>query len=190
MKSQTARSWPTARPESKAMREAKPVQQRHKFQVFFLVAPPPLAIMHVAVCPPRVVLPGAAIGRALWRFCEAKNLDAETLFKSCGLDPSLVHESRTRYPFDRLCKAWIEAATILGSDGIGLEAAQYFSPLDLNALGVTFLSSANLTSPQCTQQVWGRSVKRLRRRWRTMPQRRIRSYNFMVVHNGDKNLMF
>lgn len=86
----------------------------------------------------------ASIGRILWRLLEAHKVDAESLFNKNGLDPSLVHESRGRYPFDAVCNAWVEAAAITDNPNIGLESAQFYTPLDLNALGVTFLSSSSL----------------------------------------------
>ena len=86
----------------------------------------------------------ASIGRILWRLLEAHNIDAEALFVRNGLDPSLIRESRTRYPFDLICAAWVETAKTTGKQSIGLEAAKHYSALDLNALGVTFLSSSTL----------------------------------------------
>jgi AraC-like DNA-binding protein len=86
----------------------------------------------------------ASIGRILWRLLDAHNIDAEALFVRNGLDPSLVQESRARYPFELICAAWVETAKITGNQSIGLDAAKYYSPLDLNALGVTFLSSSTL----------------------------------------------
>lgn len=86
----------------------------------------------------------ASAGRMLWRYLEANRLEADELFKRCGLDPSLIRDSRSRYPFQLVCKAILEAAAISRKDNIGLELARFFNPLDLNALGVTFLSSATL----------------------------------------------
>lgn len=86
----------------------------------------------------------ASVGRPLWRLLEANNVDADALFRRCGLDPALIQESRTRYPFDSLCNALTEASVIMGSKNVGLEMSTHFTPLDMNALGVTFLSSANL----------------------------------------------
>ena len=86
----------------------------------------------------------ASLGRPLWRLLDAKSLDADALFHKHGLDPKLIREPRTRYPYDLLCKAWAEAVTITGNESIGLEISRFFTPLDMNALGVTFLSSANL----------------------------------------------
>jgi len=86
----------------------------------------------------------ASAGRMLWRYLDANRVDADALFKQCGLDPSLIHQSRTRYPFRRLCKAFVEAARVTGNENLGLELAKFYNPLDLNALGVTFLSSDTL----------------------------------------------
>jgi AraC-like DNA-binding protein len=86
----------------------------------------------------------ASAGRMLWRYLDAHKVDADALFKRCGLDPSLIREPRTRYPYHLLCKAFVEAGVITRNENIGLEFAKYYSPLDLNALGVTFLSSGSL----------------------------------------------
>ena len=87
----------------------------------------------------------ASLGRPLWRSLGANNIDADALFRKFGLDPSLIHEPRTRYPYEVLCKIWAEAAVITDDEHLALQTAKYLRPLDLNALGVTFLSSADLT---------------------------------------------
>jgi AraC-like DNA-binding protein len=86
----------------------------------------------------------APAGRDLWRLLEAHNIDADSQFRRSGLDPSLINESRTRYPLELIYQAWVDAAVIIGNQNIGLEAAKHYSPLDIGALGVTFLSSATL----------------------------------------------
>jgi AraC-like DNA-binding protein len=86
----------------------------------------------------------ASAGRMLWRYLDANRVDADDLFNRCGLDPSLIHESRTRYPFRLLCKAFVEAEAITCDENLGLALAKFYNPLDLNALGVTFLSSETL----------------------------------------------
>jgi hypothetical protein len=85
-----------------------------------------------------------SVGKVLWRLLEAYKVDAESLFGKHGLDPSPGRESRTRYPYNLICDAWIEAAAITGNENIGLESGRFYSLLDLNALGVTFLSSSTL----------------------------------------------
>jgi AraC-like DNA-binding protein len=87
----------------------------------------------------------ASLGRPLWRSLGANNIDADALFRKFGLDPSLIHEPRTRYPYEVLCKIWAEAAVITDDEHLALQTAKYLRPLDLNALGVTFLSSVDLT---------------------------------------------
>lgn len=86
----------------------------------------------------------ASTSRMLWRYLEANNVDADALFRRCDLDPSLIHSSRTRYPYLKLCKAFVEARVVTRDDSIGLALAQYYNPLDLNALGITLLSSETL----------------------------------------------
>ncbi len=86
----------------------------------------------------------ASAGKGLWRLLEAKGIDADALFRKFDLDPALIREPRARYPHDQLSKAWTEAALICNNEHIGLHAAEYFTPLDLNAIGVTFLSSSTL----------------------------------------------
>ena len=85
-----------------------------------------------------------SLGRVLWRILEESKLDAAFIFRKHGLDPSLVQEARLRYPTKAVDDAWMEAAALIGSDHIGLEAAKHYTPLDLQALGVAFLSSSNL----------------------------------------------
>ena len=86
----------------------------------------------------------ASAGRPLWRYLDANKVDADALFKQFGLDPELIHEPRTRYPYKLLCQVWVEAAKITQNECVGFESVRHYSPLDLNALGVTFLSSATL----------------------------------------------
>lgn len=86
----------------------------------------------------------ASIGRPLWRYLEANNLDAGALFVRCGLDPALINESRARYPYLSLCQAWVETAAMTGNENVGFENGKHYTPLDLSALGVSFLASATL----------------------------------------------
>lgn len=86
----------------------------------------------------------ASVGRMLWRYLEAREVDADALFKRHGLDPSLIHESHARYPHHLLCKAFVDASDITRNENIGLDLARHYNLLDLNALGVAFLSSGSL----------------------------------------------
>jgi AraC-like DNA-binding protein len=82
--------------------------------------------------------------RPLWRLLEAHKIDADLVFRKVGLDPSLIHDPRSRYSYHLESRAWLEAAAITGIENIGLESAKFYDPLDLNALGVAFLSSSTL----------------------------------------------
>ena len=86
----------------------------------------------------------ASEGRVLWRLLESHKIDPDGLFRQAGLDPSLLKESRTRYQSDLVRKAWVEASRLTKNENIGLEATKFYTPLDLQALGVTFLSSTTL----------------------------------------------
>ncbi|NQX89225.1 MAG: AraC family transcriptional regulator [Halioglobus sp.] len=86
----------------------------------------------------------ASAGRPLWRYLEAHNVDAAALFQGVGLDPELIHEPRSRYAYALLCKAWVAAAQVTNNDHVGLESVKHYTPLDLSALGITFLSSETL----------------------------------------------
>ena len=86
----------------------------------------------------------ASLAKPLWRLLEARQVDARAVFLRHGLDPAQVQQPRTRYPFENVCQAWMEAQQITNNKNIGLEARKHLNPLDLNALGVTFLSSTNL----------------------------------------------
>lgn len=86
----------------------------------------------------------ASTGRMLWRYLDACKIDADALFTRCGLDPSLIQDSRSRISYQLLCKTYVEASVITMDENIGLHFAKHCSPLDLNALGMTFLSSGTL----------------------------------------------
>jgi len=86
----------------------------------------------------------ASVCRPLWRYLEANRVDAADLFRRKGLDPDLIHEPRARYPYFPYCEAWVEAAAITQNENTGFENGRHYTPLDLSALGVSFLSSATL----------------------------------------------
>ena len=86
----------------------------------------------------------SSVGKILWRLLEGHKIDADALFRQSGLDPALLQEPRIRYPFESVIKAWVEASRATGNGSIGLQAAKFYTPLDMHALGVAFLSSSTL----------------------------------------------
>lgn len=86
----------------------------------------------------------ASIARILGRLANARGIDGDALLRSAGLDPALTAHLDGRYAFDGIAAAWIEMASRVGEPAIGLEAGQHYRPLDLQALGVAFLSSDTL----------------------------------------------
>jgi AraC-like DNA-binding protein len=86
----------------------------------------------------------ASAARSLWRVAESHDLDSNFIFREAGLDPSLIDAPRSRYPFERVCKAAIKAAHLAKSPHLGIQATEHYSPTDLHALGIAFLSSKTL----------------------------------------------
>ena len=82
--------------------------------------------------------------RMIWRLLEAHDIDADALFRQSGFDPAQMNEPRMRYPKEAFHILWAEVVRVTGSDSIGIEAGRLYSPLDLSALGVSFLSSMTL----------------------------------------------
>ncbi|NJN52803.1 MAG: AraC family transcriptional regulator, partial [Gammaproteobacteria bacterium] len=80
----------------------------------------------------------------LTRIAAAHQIDGDRILNESGLDPTFTQFADGRYPFEQLCDAWIRVATELANPAIGLEAGNHYSALDLQALGVAFLSSATL----------------------------------------------
>ncbi len=86
----------------------------------------------------------ASIARILARLANARDIDGDALLRSAGLDPALTAHVDGRFAFDRIAAAWVEMAMRVDEPAIGLEAGQHYRPLDLQALGVAFLSSDTL----------------------------------------------
>ena len=82
--------------------------------------------------------------RMIWRLLEAHDIDADALFRQAGFDSAQMSEPRMRYPKEAFHILWAEVVRVTGSDCIGIEAGRLYSPLDLSALGVSFLSSMTL----------------------------------------------
>jgi AraC-like DNA-binding protein len=55
-----------------------------------------------------------------------------------------MDDPRNRQPHERLCQAWVNIALHTDNPHIGLQTIKYYRLPDLHALGVAFLSSANL----------------------------------------------
>lgn len=86
----------------------------------------------------------ASLAKALRRQAIAYDLDADAIFLEAGLDPEAIQQPDSYYPYNKLAQAWLKLAQLRDNPHIGLQAIEYYRPLDLHALGVAFLSSANL----------------------------------------------
>jgi len=86
----------------------------------------------------------ASMGRMLWRFGKAQGIDVDASFRAAGLDPDLMGQGAGRYPHDALLQVWDSVLKATGSPAAGLEIATHFRMLDVQTLGVAFLSSSTL----------------------------------------------
>ena len=86
----------------------------------------------------------SSVPRMIWRLLESHDIDADAVFRQSGFDPAHMSEPRMRYPKDSFQNLWANVVKITGNGSIGIEAGRFYSPLDLSALGVSFLSSTTL----------------------------------------------
>lgn len=86
----------------------------------------------------------ASATRILYRLIERNGIDPRWVFREAGLDPALLDDSRARFPVERVCAAWSEAARLIDNPCFGLQAADGWHPTDFHALGYTFLASRTL----------------------------------------------
>ena len=86
----------------------------------------------------------SSVPRMIWRLLESHGIDADAVFRQSGFDPAHMSEPRMRYPKESFQNLWADVVKITGNGSIGIEAGRFYSPLDLSALGVSFLSSTTL----------------------------------------------
>jgi len=48
----------------------------------------------------------ATAGRIPHRLLQDKGLDADALYRECGLDPAKLDDAKARYPIDRIRALW------------------------------------------------------------------------------------
>ncbi len=75
---------------------------------------------------------------------EAKGIDARALLRQTGLDPDLLDDPNARYHYRRINRFYHRAVEVSGDPCIGLEAARYWHPTTLHALGYAWLASQTL----------------------------------------------
>lgn len=86
----------------------------------------------------------AITSRPLWRLAEIHQVDPDQFFRDNGLDPELLQGSYARYPSDKVYQAYARLEEMAGLDHLGLDIVKVYTPLDLHAFGVSFLTSSTL----------------------------------------------
>lgn len=80
----------------------------------------------------------------LWRLLEAYGHDPEPLYRDVGIHPDLLKKSGARIQYASVNKLWRKAAEIIDDPCFGLQAAKYWHPSYLYALGYAWLTSHTL----------------------------------------------
>ena len=84
-----------------------------------------------------------------WALMVAKALKAEghdsaAVFRRAGLDPAKLQDPDARYPVAGMCSLWRLAVQVTGDPYFGLNAAGFWHPTTLNALGYAWMASDSL----------------------------------------------
>lgn len=98
-----------------------------------------------------------------WALLVAKALDAgghdsASVFRRAGLDPAKLGNPDARYPVEGMGRLWELAAEVSGDPYFGFEAARYWHPTTLNALGYSWMASNSLRDALGRMSRYGRLV--------------------------------
>ncbi len=98
-----------------------------------------------------------------WALMVAKALGAEghdsaAVFRRAGLDPAKLQDPDARYPVDGMCRLWRLAVQVTGDPYFGLNAARFWHPTTLNALGYSWMASDSLRDALTRMARYGRLV--------------------------------
>jgi AraC-like DNA-binding protein len=86
----------------------------------------------------------ATAGRIVHRLVEKQGLDADALYRECGIDPTKLDDATARYPTDRIRKLWRLAQQRILDPCWGLAGGEVWQPTDYYALGYAVLASRTL----------------------------------------------
>ena len=86
----------------------------------------------------------ATAGRIVHRLAENRGLDADALYRECGMDPDKLDDAKARYPIDRIRALWRLAQQRIPDPCWGLAGGEVWRPTDYHALGYAFLASRTL----------------------------------------------
>ena len=78
------------------------------------------------------------------QIARSHDLDTDTLMKEHGINPALVKDPNARFRMDNVNAFYAHVAKLINNPNFGLDAAQYWHPSQLGALGYAWLSSDTL----------------------------------------------
>jgi len=86
----------------------------------------------------------APIAGAIWKQLEGYGLDAASLFREAGIDPTLIFDANARIPVGDLDQLVCLAAERSRDPHFGLREHDFFRPAHMGALGFAWLASSSL----------------------------------------------
>ena len=89
---------------------------------------------------------------------EAEGQDSEAVFRSAGLDPTKLRDPDARFPVEGMCRLWRLAVQVTGDPYFGLNAAGFWHPTTMNALGYSWMASDSLRDALNRMTRYGRLV--------------------------------
>ena len=103
-----------------------------------------------------------------WALLVAKALDGSghdsaSVFQRAGLDPAKLANPDARYPIEGMGRLWDIAVEMTGDPYFGFEAARFWHPTTLNALGYSWMASDSLRDALTRMSRYGRLVSSVAR---------------------------
>jgi len=78
------------------------------------------------------------------KIIESSGVDPDPLMRKYCIDPQKIADPNARFPYKRIDAFWSDAAALINDPCIGLNAAVYWHPSHMGALGFAWLSSSSL----------------------------------------------
>ncbi|MBA55540.1 MAG: hypothetical protein CMK89_13890 [Pseudomonadales bacterium] len=82
--------------------------------------------------------------RLVWEELNARQLDANGIFREAGLNPSKLGNAVARFPVANMIQLWNLAQRACGDDGFGVSTGQRWNATTFHALGFAWLASNSL----------------------------------------------
>ena len=97
------------------------------------------------------------------RALDASGHDSTSAFQRAGLDPAKLSNPDARYPIEGMRRLWQLAVEVTRDPYFGFEAARYWHPTTLNALGYSWMASDSLHDALLRMSRYGRLVSSVAR---------------------------